>query len=166
MELGWPAFVLIIAIPAASVLWTIHVWRRGAPSWWTLWALAGLSLALGIGAAIVLDGMSPLVRVHADMSITESRLIGPRTETIRGHEVELYGWGSRTVIVNESDRTLQIRRYVFGQSPPDRTAPPQAAILPGSAYTLDAPLDLIGPLDRPSSTRTKTRSNVKYWLTW
>ena len=158
---------VIVGIAAAAILGAVALWRRGTKSRWQLWGATALAAVLGLAGAIVLMGASHVVRVHPDMTTTEERLLGSTTEHIGGKDVELSGFGSKTtVIVNESDRALEVRALVYGELSPGAMVPPDVTIAPHSAHKLHASVDYIGPGNAPSSVSTKGGGKLKFWLTW
>ena len=168
MVFGSVTVVVLVGIAGAAVLGAVAAWKRDVKSRGLRWGVTGAAAALGLVAAIVLMGASHLVRVRRDMTTVEQRLLGSTTETIDGREVEISSHGSgMTVIVNESDRVLDLRTLVYGELAPGAMVPPDETVAPRSVFNLHANLDYVGPNDRPpSSISTKGGGKVKHWLTW
>lgn len=166
MVFGFAALVAIVVVAGAAVLGTVAAWHFEVRRRWVRWGVASLAIVLGAGATILFLGASHVVRVNPDMTTSEALLIGSTSETVGGREVELSGHGYRTtVIVNRSERTLELSPVVYG--PGELWAPPSASVAPLSVYDLDSKLEYIGPDQKPpSEISSKQDREVRYWLTW
>jgi hypothetical protein len=160
--------VTLLVMSGIAVLAAVALFRRPPPRRWFHWATGGVALVLSLGTLVVLMFASHVVRVRADGSIQEQRLIGTATEIIDGREIEITARGSgMTVVLNEMGRGLQIRTLVYGDLAPKAMVPPDAYVEPHSAYSFHGNIDYLGPGQRPpSSVATKGGGKVKYWLTW
>ncbi|MBL0216785.1 MAG: hypothetical protein IPQ07_23255 [Myxococcales bacterium] len=157
-----------IAIVALVVLGTVILFKWGPRRSWIHWAAAAASAVLGSALFLGLAAASHVVRVTSELEIEEGRVIGSATEVVGGHDVELVAHGSGvTLILNGSERELEVRTLVYGDLAPNTMVPPDALIDPFSVYTLHANLDYLGPDHRPpDSVSTKGGGKVQYWLTW
>lgn len=165
MVFGFGALVALVAVAGAAVLGAVAAWHFDVKNRWVRGGVATVAIVLGGGAAILFFTASPIIRVKPDMTTSETLLLGRTTETIGGREVELLADGSHTtIIVNESERTLELRGVAYGSPgyvPGDTTVPPR------SVHHLSSKLEYIGPDERPpSEISSKSDSEVRYWLTW
>ncbi len=168
MLLPESAVYLLIGIAAAVVLGTVVLFKRSPERGKLHWTAVGVSVVVAGGLAITLMAASHVVRISATMQVSQARVLGTATVQLGEHDVEITGHGSGiTLILNESDRTLEVQTLVYGELAPKTLVPPDVSVDPHSAYTLHANVDHIGPTDRPpSSVSTKGGGQVKYWLTW
>jgi len=79
--------------------------------------------------------------------------------------------GDETVVVNESDRELQIVTYVYGDDVNPLLGGSTQVVRRGGMATCDHRLTHIGPDDEPPgsvtiSKRTDASTQYRYWLTW
>lgn len=158
----------IVAVTVAVMLGTGAMFKRAPKRRWVRLAGVIASVVLGLATLALLMFASHVVRVSADLQISEDRVIGTATIHSGERDVELVAHGSGvTLILNESDRPLEVQVFVYGDLQPGPMTPAGAAIEPHSAYTLHANLDYLGPSQRPpSSLATRGPGKVKYWLTW
>jgi hypothetical protein len=159
----------VVGVTAAVILGTAAMFK-GVTKWPRL-RLAGViaSVVLGVATLVLLMFASHVVRVSADLRISEARVIGTATVHSGDRDVELVAHGSGvTLILNESDRPLDVKAFIYGDLQPGVMVAPDEAIEPHSAYTLHANLDYLGPSQRPPSSITTNGpgGKVQYWLTW
>ncbi len=168
MLLPEPAIYVLIGIAAAVVLGTVVLFKRTPTRGKLHWVAVGISVVVAGGVAVTLMAASHVVRISAGLTVTEARVIGTASLQLDDHEVEITGHGSGiTVILNESDRTLEVHTLVYGELPPKTLVPPDVTVAPHGSYTLHANLDYVGPNQGPpSSVSTKGGGKVNYWLTW
>lgn len=160
--------VTLLVMSGIAVLAAVALFRRPPPRRWFDWVAGGVALVTSLGTLVVLVFASHVVRVRADGSIQEQRLIGTATEILDGREIEITAHGSgMTVVLNETNHALEIRTLVYGDLAPKAMVPPDAHVEPHAAYSFHGNIDYLGPAQRPpSSVSTKSGGKVKYWLTW
>lgn len=158
----------VVAVTVAVMLGTGSMFKRVPKRRWLRLAGVIASVVLGLATLVLLMFASHVVRVSANMQISEARVIGTATVHSGERDVELVAHGSGvTLILNESDRPLEVQAFVYGDLPKGALVPPDAAIEPHSAYTLHANLEYLGPSQHPpSSIATKGGGKIQYWLTW
>jgi hypothetical protein len=168
MVFGDGAVYLVVSVTIAVMLGTGAMFKRVPKRRWIRLAGVITSAVLGVATLALLMFASHVVLVSADMQISEARVIGTATVHTGDRDVELVARGSRvTLVLNESDRALEVKVFVYGDLQPGQLAPPDVAIEPHSAHTVYANLDYLGPGHRPpSSIATNGPGKVQYWLTW
>ncbi len=159
---------VVVGVTAAVMLGTAAMFKRVPKRRWLRLVGVLASVVLGLAMLGLLMFASHVVRVSADLHISEARVIGTAMVRSGGRDVELVAHGSGvTVILNESDRPLEVQAFIYGDLQPGAMAPPDVAIEPHSAYSLHANLDYLGPSQHPpSSIATNGPGKVQYWLTW
>lgn len=105
----------------------------------------------------------------AGATIRKLVLVGSKTMTLGGKPVELSTQGrSETIIVNDSDRTLQLSTHSYASSPTElATETEPQEIAPHSVYLHGHEIDFFGPANAPPDhVESRASSETMYWLTW
>jgi hypothetical protein len=168
MVFGDGVVYVVVGVTVAVMLGTGSMFKRVPKRRWIRLAAVITSAVLGVMTLALLMFASHVVLVSADMQISEARVIGTATVHTGDHDVELVSHGSGvTLILNEPDRALEVRTFVYGDLQPGQLAPPDVAMEPHSTHTVHANLEYLGPAQRPpSSIATNGPGKVQYWLTW
>lgn len=165
MVFRFAALVAFVCVAGAAILGAMAVWHYDVKRRWVRWTVSTLAIGLGAAATVLFFAASHVVRVHSDMTTSEALLVGSVKETLGGRDVELSSHGSSaTIIVNESDRTLELHAIVYGEM---MYVPTDTTVGPTSVFDLDAKLEYVGPdHEPPREISSKTDREIRYWLTW
>ncbi len=146
------AVYILIGIAAAVELGTVTLFKRSFARGKLHGIVVGVSVVVAGGVAIALIAASHVIRISARTEVSEERVLGAASVQLGASEVEITGNGSGvTVIVNESDRTLEVQTLVYGERPAKVLVPPDVSVGPHSTYTLLERLERTGgrPLLQP-----------------
>lgn len=159
--IAWGIGGTLMALGALAGWWLRREERSGAGPVFLLLVVIGYGFAISKYA----NGTRVLLMKgdQAGYARSDLRLYGSTPYAFGSGRTEVLRWlDSRQIIVNDTPRTLTLRRVQYGYGLSSDTP-----IASSASYGIEGVVEHFGPSDRPpSSINTTGYGATKYWLSW
>ncbi|MBL0220585.1 MAG: hypothetical protein IPQ07_42795 [Myxococcales bacterium] len=169
MLLPVDADLFALGLTGVALFGTIAYLVRGGRLFWVVVGGGVMAAVFAVLAVLTISFSCQVIRVTGDGSphAARSMLVLSTTIEVNGKDTELSSSGMRTIVVNETGRTLRIRAAIYSESSNGPAPPPDVVIEPFGVAHLADHIGHVGPDDPlPSEVSSHASSTIERWLTW